>query len=110
MSVPSPIQFDHAINTIWLGSKQYWFDSTLAVAGRLELFRDRNGFALFPNTTVAGDFYEATAGLQWRPAKNLLIRPELRYDWQGHNNGVDAFAGGTKSNQLLFATDIVLQY
>ena len=32
MSVPSPIQFDHAINTIWLGSQQYWFDSTLAVA------------------------------------------------------------------------------
>jgi len=32
MSVPSPIQFDHAINTIWLGSKQYWFDSTLSIA------------------------------------------------------------------------------
>ena len=92
------------------GQLQYKIDAKLAVAGRLEVFRDRDGFALFPNTTVAGDFYAATAGLQWRPAKNLLIRPELRYDWQGHNNGVDAFAGGTKSNQLLFATDIVLQY
>ena len=92
------------------GQLQYKIDAKLAAAGRLELFRDRNGFALFPNTTVAGDFYEATLGLQWRPAKNLLIRPELRYDWQGHNNGANAFAGGTKSNQLLFATDIVLQY
>ena len=31
-NVPSPMQFDHAINTIWLGQKQYWFDSTSVIA------------------------------------------------------------------------------
>jgi tetratricopeptide (TPR) repeat protein len=31
-SVPMPQQFNHAINTIWIGGKQYWFDSTAAVA------------------------------------------------------------------------------
>ena len=31
-SVPMPLQFNHAINTIRIGEKQYWFDSTAAVA------------------------------------------------------------------------------
>jgi hypothetical protein len=98
------------------GQLQYKIYAKVAVAGRLETFRDRDGFALFPNTAtgpnsaVAGDFNAATIGVQWRPQKNLLMRPELRYDWQSNNNGQKAFAGGTKENQLLFAVDLVMQY
>jgi len=98
------------------GQLQYKINPKLAAAGRLETFRDRDGFALFPNTAIGpnsavkGDFNEATMGVQWRPQKNLLLRPELRYDWQSNNNGQKAFAGGTKENQLLFAVDLVMQY
>jgi len=53
-SVPMPMQFNHAINTIWLAGKQYWFDSTAAVAPfayLVEQIRDKKSLIAYTDRT-----------------------------------------------------------
>ncbi len=89
---------------------QYKLNTQWSVAGRIEKFTDSNGFALFPNTTVAGDYNAVTIGAQWKPTAALLIRPELRYDWQSNNNGVNAFNGGKTDRQTSVNVDLIYQF
>ena len=93
---------------------------------RAEWFRDDDGFRVFPagdyaargpleNNNIAsaggfeGDFWEITAGLNYKPTANLKIRPELRYDWfDGRaTNGVQPYDGGTDDSQFLAAFDVI---
>ena len=79
----------------WYGINQYMFyniSDTLVGGMRLEWFRDNNGTRVLnpirnyyvngPYATgYAGNFWQATWGLNWKPNNNWIIRPELRYDW-----------------------------
>jgi hypothetical protein len=61
----------------------------------------------------AGTFSEVTAGLNWRPCANLVVRPELRWDWYGgttNTAGQLPFGDGLHASQFLFATDAVFTY
>lgn len=89
---------------------QYTLSPTLSVAGRAEHFQDRDGFALFPQTAVAGDYNEVTVGLQWRPSRYALVRPELRYDWQSENDDLDALNHGREDQAVSLACDVVLYF
>jgi hypothetical protein len=40
---------------------------------------------------IGGSFNNITGGMNYKPRKNIFIRPELRYDWQSGNYGVNAF-------------------
>ena len=99
----------------WYGANQYLFynfTDYLIGGMRLEWFRDNNGtrvvsglrdgspggIAANDGAGYAGNFWEVTWGLNYLIGNNLVIRPELRYDWytrdQGANN-VSTGAPGT---------------
>ena len=79
----------------WYGINQYMFyniSDSLVGGMRFEWFRDNNGTrvinpirnAIFGGpygSGYAGNFWQATWGLNWKPNNNWIIRPELRYDW-----------------------------
>lgn len=88
----------------------YTASPQLRYAMRAETFRDRSGVALFPITAVPSDFNAVTAGLTYELNKNVILRPEIRHDWQSHNNGVKAFGGGTASKQTTFSVDMVAYF
>ena len=93
---------------------------------RFELFRDEEGsrvagignwigsdagWTALPG--FAGDFWELSAGLNWKANPNLTFRPELRYDWyDGTTNlqGVLPFNNGNSSTQLTLAADVILTF
>lgn len=74
---------------------------------RVEWFRDNDGFA----TGTTANLYEATAGVTIRPVpnhqflRNLIVRPELRYDWADQ-----AVFDGGNWDQLTAAVDAVFSY
>jgi hypothetical protein len=76
----------------------------------VETFQDRDGFALFPNTMVKGDFNAVTIGAQWWMHKHVLFRPEIRQDWQSHNNGVKAFNNGLSERQTSLNADVIVYF
>jgi len=71
---------------------------------RLEYFRDNNGYLFYlPFRNVAeannpgyfsggfaGNFWDLTWGLNYRPTQRWMVRPSLRYDWFSPNTGVTA--------------------
>lgn len=66
----------------WYGINQhlyYKINDCLAAGGRIEWFRDNNGVRVIAGN--AGNYYEATLGLNYKPHSNCLIRPEVRWDW-----------------------------
>ena len=91
---------------------------------RAEWFRDNDGVRVggppeaagvraWPLSGFAGDFYEITVGLSWRPKPNVVFRPELRYDWyDGANNagGQLPFNNGGNSYQILAAGDLIITF
>lgn len=88
----------------------YSASAQLRYAVRAETFRDRSGVALFPITAVPGDFSAITAGLTYELNKNVLLRPEIRHDWQSHHNGIRAFGSGTASKQTTVSIDMVAHF
>ena len=64
--------------------------------------------------SFAGDFYALTAGVQWRPTPNWVVRPEVRWDWyDGPADPVNnefPFNAGESRDQMTFAIDAILTY
>jgi hypothetical protein len=96
---------------------------------RAEWFRDTNGIRVYDpyapspvsgpftvpnNASFAGNFYELTVGLNYKPNLNVTIRPELRYDsYQGPAspiNGQLPFGDGNYSHQFMAACDAVITF
>jgi hypothetical protein len=78
------------------------------VGGRLEWFRDEDGARVGGGPSDAGDYYEATLGLHFRPNPNLTFRPELRWDWfDGERLPYD---DGTADDFFTFGMDAVFAY
>lgn len=104
----------YKINPCWsAGLRVEWFrdDDGARVAGVGNVIQSAKGWLGAPG--FAGNFYEVTAGLNWRPHANFVFRPEIRYDWyQGTQNlaGDYPFDGGTKKDQLLLAVDMIFTY
>ena len=117
----------------WYGVCQYLLYSItpkLSAGLRGEWFRDEDGtrvagpgnipgVAAWDGRGFAGDFYEITAGLNWKPRPNLVCRPELRYDWYAGQPGFDGthpaggalpFGDGNHSSHLLLATDLIVLF
>ena len=54
-----------------------------------------------------------TLGLNWRPHPNLVVRPEVRYDWyDGTANvfGKLPYDDGLHSAQFTVATDMIVTF
>jgi len=113
--------FLYQINCCWsMGLRFEWFrdqDGT-----RVGGLGDPHGWELGPplghGTPVnqigwAGNFYELTAGVNWRPRENILLRPECRWDWYGgpvDGLGHLPYSTGTRSDQFTFAVDLIVKY
>jgi hypothetical protein len=116
----------------WYGVNQYLFYNftDYLIGGlRLEWFRDNNGTRVqyglrdgSPEATgFAGNFWAMTWGMNYLVGNNLVIRPELRYDWFSQDVGNAAqgvglpfgkTAGGlgTQSDQFYGGCDIIWQF
>jgi Putative beta-barrel porin-2, OmpL-like. bbp2 len=68
---------------------------------RLEVFDDFEG----QRTGFEGPYYAATWGVQYKPWKSVIIRPELRYDHNGYSR---PFEG--KHDLFTAATDVILRW
>jgi len=57
--------------------------------------------------TGPAKYYMVTVGMNWKPAKWPMFRPEVRYDWP---EGVDAYDERNKDHQLIFGADAVVTF
>jgi len=113
----------------WYGLNQYFLykvNDCLSANLRAEWMRDDDGARIFgvPNVLPGvrtwpggpgfeGNFFEVTAGLNWRPHANVLLRPEIRWDWYDGTTGLGGelpFDAGTSDDQLTAAIDLIITY
>lgn len=116
----------------WYGVNQYFLrqiNDCWAAGLRFEWFKDANGTRVgglgIPNyrnpaasvinphsAGYAGDFYEVSAGLNWKPHANVVVRPELRWDWfdgQQVNAGLAPYVGD-RNSQFSMAVDAIVTF
>ena len=84
---------------------------------RFEWFRDEDGTrvglnsACNPNNApFPGNFYSLSAGLNWTPTGNLVLRPELRADWYDGDAAPAPYQDGTRDSQFMLGLDAILMF
>ena len=83
----------------------------LEVGLRLEWFHDADDFRILQLARTAkklprtGHFFSVTSGLRWRPIKNLILRPSVRFD---RSNDAQPFDNGQDHQQWLLSMDAIL--
>jgi hypothetical protein len=105
----------------WYGVNQYLFytiNDCWKAGMRFEWFRDDDGVRVgglrpgqtIPATGFAGNFFNLTAGLNWSPHANWIVRPEVRYDWYDglDAGGLQPYDDGQRSDQFLFGVDVTM--
>ncbi len=94
-------------NNQWYGANNYLFytiNDCWAAGIRGEWFRDQDGARI--GTT--GDYYEVTAGVRWTPRANIIIRPEIRWDFFDGNG--TPFDNGNEDRLTTFGIDGILTF
>ncbi len=103
----------------WYGINQYFLyqlNCCWSAGMRVEWFRDDDGTRVtgigdgnsIAGQAFEGNFWEVTWGLNWKPNDNVVIRPELRYDWfEGAGN---PYNDGTDTSQFTAAVDAIIQW
>jgi hypothetical protein len=105
----------------WYGVNQYLFytiNDCWKAGARAEWFRDDDGFRVHgirptsgtdtgnPTGYNAGNYWEVSLGLNWTPHSNLIVRPEVRYDWfDGQGN---PFGDGQDKSQWVGGFDAIV--
>jgi hypothetical protein len=110
----------------------------LGVGVRAEWFRDNNGFRIWGPQRCPGsfnvdqqgvgssyacnmtnmasyplagaDYYALTAGLNYKPLKWVMLRPNFRYDWSSQNTFMSSTPGEQLGNQFTFSADVVITF
>lgn len=100
-------------DAIWYGINQYLFykvSDCWGFGGRFEWFRDKDGVRVVQGND--GNYYEMAAGVNWKPHANVMVRPELRYDW--YNGGIGGnggpFNNGNSTTQLSGGCDVIVTF
>jgi len=111
------------------------FNDRWSGAVRLEYFRDNNGYLVtaplrnlaeagnpgYYATGFAGTFWDLSFGLNYRPRPNVVVRPELRYDWftpnaattkrpYGRGIGQGIGTGGDQLGQFYAGCDVIVRF
>lgn len=110
----------------WYGINQYFLytiNPKWQANLRVEWMRDDDGARIagpgnipgvraWDGRGFAGHFYEVTAGLLWRATPNLIVRPEVRWDWYDGLAGPTGlpFDDGASDDQFTAAVDAVLTF
>jgi hypothetical protein len=104
----------YKINPEWAaGARFEWMrdDDGSRVAGVGNWIGSDKGWLGLPG--FAGDFYDFSLGLNWKPHPNLLFRPEARWDWYNGTTNVAGelpFDGGNQDDQFLVAMDLLMTF
>jgi hypothetical protein len=98
----------------------YEINEQWSAGTRIEWFRDEDGELVrglgdgnvAADGGFAGSFYEITLGLDWKPRKNVIVRPEVRWDWFEPRSGVTVhpFDSGRSNDQFLFGCDLIVSW
>ena len=105
--------FVPGVDAEWYGVNQYLFytiNDCWKAGARLEWFRDDDGVRVPTSlgNNFAGNYYEFTVGANWSPNCNLIVRPEVRWDWfDGVGN---PFLDETADDMLSAAIDVIFLY
>lgn len=105
-------------NAEWYGVTQYLFyriNDCWKAGMRFEWFDDADGLRISTVNDGSNDlhFFAASAGLNWTPTANILIRPELRFDWAtSHSDGDfnDIYINNTTPNLTTAAIDFTFMF
>ncbi len=92
----------------WYGINSYLsydINDMFAIGTRAEWFRDEGGTRVLGNGKST-NFYEITAGVNFKPTQWFKLRPEIRYDW--NEGSSKPFDDGTQDDQFIFAVDAVV--
>ncbi len=104
----------YQINEKWKAGLRFeWLQDTdgTRVAGVGNWIGSDRGWTALPG--FAGDFYDLTVGLNWRPHPNFVLRPELRWDWYGGSRNLQGqlpFDDGLKASQFTAAVDMIVTF
>lgn len=83
----------------------YTINDCMAAGGRFEWYNYEGIFGA-PNIGNSSDLYALTMGLNYKPHANILVRPELRFDWDE-----DQFAGlEDGEDQTTFGIDTIFLF
>jgi hypothetical protein len=91
-------------------------DDDISVGARLEWFRDDDGVRVVGVRSGAGgvpaNYYQLTLGANIKVTDYLMVRPEVRYDYQELIKGATtkAFDNGTESSQFLTAANLIASF
>jgi hypothetical protein len=122
---PLPAAISSQRTAEWYALSTYLFytvNPKLTLGTRLEWFRDDdgartafansdNGGARWNRPGYAGNFYDLTLGLTYRPFKNLRVRPELRFDWfDGPPAAGNPFNDQTDRFQTTLGMDLIWEF
>lgn len=102
----------------------YTLNEKWSAGARIEWFRDDDGTRVFGLANLDakgwdgapgfhGSFTELTLGLNYKPKSNIIVRPEMRWDWytgSTNNGGELPFDDGNSSEQLTLATDLIVTF
>jgi hypothetical protein len=103
--------FLYTINPCWSANLRFeWMrdDDGARIAGPGNI----PGVRAFNGRGFAGDFYELTVGLSWRPKDNITVRPEIRFDTYDGPVGPTGlpFNDGASDDQFLFGVDAIVTF
>jgi hypothetical protein len=102
----------NASDAQWYSISQYLlykFNDCWAMGMRVEWFRDDDGRRVIAGN--AGNYYNLTFGLNYKPHANFTLRPELRYDWyDGTTGGGRPFNGGLERDQFSGGFDLIFTF
>jgi hypothetical protein len=90
----------------WYGTNAtflYTLDPRVILGCRAEWYGDPNG----TRTGFENNYYEFTAGVTFKPYKNLRIRPEARFDYADQTPVYDDL---TKKRQCTAAVDLIWEF
>lgn len=106
----------------WYGLTNYLFytiNPCWKAGVRYEWFNDQHGTRI--DNAFGGNFgahwHELSLGLNWTPHPNVLVRPEVRWDWVDYHAGAGPvpqaspiFDGFTKASQTVFGIDAIFKF
>ena len=96
----------------WYGINQYLFkeiNACWSVGTRLEWFADEDGARV---AGVAGNYYAASFGANWKPNSNVIVRPEVRFDKFDDRDGSGGtpFAEGEHDDCVFYGFDAIFTF
>lgn len=105
-------------NAEWYGITQYLLytiNDCWKAGFRFEWFDDADGIRISTVNDGLNDlhYWGATVGLNWQPTPNIIVRPEMRFDFatsHSDNDFNDIFINNTKSHIEVFGIDFTFLF